>query len=257
MDSETVKCFSNSVQELTSAINNLKSELVKSSEKCNDLEEKCGNLEQYSRITNIIISNVPVNNSVTLETRACNILNKYVSPPIEPTDIGLSCFVAIYVALFALKLRQTYVRLAQNDTKPCLKRKNKWHYFFCILNEGRLTPLHLRQHFRTPNPRRVCQNGFMAPINLESFLTFPFVKHLEKTFLCTFPCSANFTIQVIFGIREGNAKRPNARLKCTLDPSTPAALLDYVEQTIRNKTRNLIVMPNDQTSISVSLCTNY
>ena len=130
MDSETVKCFSNSVQELTSAINNLKSELVKSSEKCNDLEEKCGNLEQYSRITNIIISNVLVNNSVTLETRACNILNKYVSPPIEPTDIGLSCFVAIYVALFALKLRQTYVRLAQNDTKPYLKRKNKWHYFF-------------------------------------------------------------------------------------------------------------------------------
>ena len=87
IDPETMKCLNNSVQELTSAVNKLQLELVKSSDKCNDLEEKCDNLEQYSRRTNIIISNVPLNNSVTLETQVCNILNEYVSPPIEPADI--------------------------------------------------------------------------------------------------------------------------------------------------------------------------
>ena len=59
-DPEAMKCLNNSVQELTSAVNKLQSELVKSSDKCNDFEEKCDNLEQYSRRTNIIISNVPI-----------------------------------------------------------------------------------------------------------------------------------------------------------------------------------------------------
>ena len=87
IDPETVKCLNDSVQKLTSAVNKLQTELAKSTEKCTTLEEKCDDLEQYSRRTNIIISNVPVNNSVTLETQVCNILNAYVTPPVEPTDI--------------------------------------------------------------------------------------------------------------------------------------------------------------------------
>ena len=84
---ETMKCLNNSVQELTSAVNKLQSELVKSSDKCNDLEEKCDNQEQCSRRTIIIISNGSIYNSLTLETQVCNILNEYVSPPIEPAGI--------------------------------------------------------------------------------------------------------------------------------------------------------------------------
>ena len=87
IDSNTVKSLNDSVQQLTTAVNKLQSELAKSSEKCNNLEEKCDDLEQYSRRSNIIISNVPVNNTIALETQVCNILNKYVTPPIEPTDI--------------------------------------------------------------------------------------------------------------------------------------------------------------------------
>ena len=87
IDPETMKCLNNSVQELTSAVNKLQSERVKFSDKCNDLEEKCDNLEQYFRRTNILISNVSIKNSATLETQVCNILNEYAHPPIEPTDI--------------------------------------------------------------------------------------------------------------------------------------------------------------------------
>ena len=87
IDPETVKCLNDSVQKLTSAVNKLQIELAESTEKCTTLEEKCDDLEQCSKRTNIIISNVPVNNSVTLETQVCNILNPYVTPPVEPTDV--------------------------------------------------------------------------------------------------------------------------------------------------------------------------
>ena len=86
-DSDTMKCLNNSVKQLTTAVNKLQSELANSTQKCATLEEKCDDLEQYSRRTNIIISNVPVNNNIALETQVCNILNDYVTPPIEPTDI--------------------------------------------------------------------------------------------------------------------------------------------------------------------------
>ena len=86
-DSDTMKILNNSVKELTTAVNKLQSELASSTKKCSSLQEKCDDLEQYSRRTNIIISNVPVNNNIALETQVCNILNGYVTPPIEPTDI--------------------------------------------------------------------------------------------------------------------------------------------------------------------------
>ena len=86
-DSDTMKRLNNSVKQLTTAVNKLQSEVANSTKKCTTLEEKCDDLEQYSRRTNIIISNVPVNKNIALETQVCNILNDYVTPPLEPTDI--------------------------------------------------------------------------------------------------------------------------------------------------------------------------
>ena len=86
-DSDTMKILNNSVKELTTAVNILQPELASSTKKCSSLEEKCDDLEQYSRRTNIIISNVPVNNNIALETQVCIILNGYVTPPIEPSYI--------------------------------------------------------------------------------------------------------------------------------------------------------------------------
>ena len=68
------------MEKLAVAVSKLNSDLVTSNQKCDDLE-------QNSRRNNIIISNVPVNDSSTLETQVCNILNDYVTPPLEPTDI--------------------------------------------------------------------------------------------------------------------------------------------------------------------------
>ena len=87
IDSETIKSLNDSVQKLTVVVDKLQTELAKSSEKCNVLEDKCDDLEQYSRRSNIIISNAAIDNSVTLEIQVCNILNEYVTPPVEPTDI--------------------------------------------------------------------------------------------------------------------------------------------------------------------------
>ena len=72
--------LAHSMEKLAVAVSKLNSDLVSSNQKCDDLE-------QYSRRNNIIISNVPVKDSSTLETQVCNILNDYVTPPLEPTDI--------------------------------------------------------------------------------------------------------------------------------------------------------------------------
>ena len=68
------------MEKLAVAVSKLSSDLVTSNQKCDDLE-------QYSRRNNIIISNVTANDSSTLETQVCNILNDYVTPPLELTDI--------------------------------------------------------------------------------------------------------------------------------------------------------------------------
>ena len=68
------------MEKLAFAVTKLNAELVTSNQRCDDLK-------QYSRRNNIIVSNVPVNGSSSLETQVCNMLNDYVTPPIEPTEI--------------------------------------------------------------------------------------------------------------------------------------------------------------------------
>ena len=77
---QTATNLAQSVEKLTVAVTKLNNDLVTSNQRCDDLE-------QYSRRNNIIISNVPVNTSTSLETQVCNIVNDYVSSPIVPTDI--------------------------------------------------------------------------------------------------------------------------------------------------------------------------
>lgn len=76
----TATTLAQSMEKLAVAVSKLNTDLAKSNQRCDDLE-------QYSRRNNIIISNVPVNYSSTLESQVCNIVNNYVTTPIEPTDI--------------------------------------------------------------------------------------------------------------------------------------------------------------------------
>ena len=77
---QTATSLSQSVEKLEFAVTKLNAELVTSHQRCDDLE-------QYSKRKTIIVSNVPVNGSSSLETQVCNMLNEYVTPPIEPTEI--------------------------------------------------------------------------------------------------------------------------------------------------------------------------
>ena len=76
---QTATSLSQSVEKLEFAVTKLNAELVTSHQRCDDLE-------QYSKRNNIIVSNVPVNGSSSLETQVCNMLNEHVTPPIEPTE---------------------------------------------------------------------------------------------------------------------------------------------------------------------------
>ena len=68
------------MEKLAFAVTKLIAELVTSHQRCEDLE-------QYNRRNDIIVSNFPVNGSSSLETQVCNMLNDYVTSPIEPTEI--------------------------------------------------------------------------------------------------------------------------------------------------------------------------
>ena len=62
------------------AVNELKTELKSSTQRCDDLE-------QYSRRNNIIIANVPESEVTSTEGQVVNILNDYVDEAITPNDI--------------------------------------------------------------------------------------------------------------------------------------------------------------------------
>ena len=64
------KGFIDTIQELTKAVNELKTELKSSTQRCDDLE-------QYSRRNNIIISGIPVSEVTSTETQVVNMLNAY------------------------------------------------------------------------------------------------------------------------------------------------------------------------------------
>ena len=72
--------FISTIQELTSAVNELKTELKSSAQRCDDLD-------QYSRRNNIVIAGVPESEQTSTETQVINILNDYVDEPITPNDI--------------------------------------------------------------------------------------------------------------------------------------------------------------------------
>ena len=80
VSAQTATSLSQSVEKLAFAVTKLNAELITSHQRCEDLE-------QYSRRNDIIVSYVPVNGSSSLETQVCNMLNDYVTPPIEPTEI--------------------------------------------------------------------------------------------------------------------------------------------------------------------------
>ena len=80
VSAQTAISLSQSVEKLAFAVTKLNAELITSHQRCEDLE-------QYSRRNDIIVSYVPVNGSSSLETQVCNMLNGYVTPPIEPTEI--------------------------------------------------------------------------------------------------------------------------------------------------------------------------
>ena len=72
--------FMSTIKDLTSAVNELKTELKSSTQRCDDLE-------QYSRRNNIIIANVPESEVTSTEGQVVNILNDYVDEAITPNDI--------------------------------------------------------------------------------------------------------------------------------------------------------------------------
>ena len=80
VSAQTATSLSQSVEKLAFAVTKLNAELITSHQRCEDLE-------QYSRRNDINVSYVPVNGSSSLETQVCNMLNDYVTPPIEPTEI--------------------------------------------------------------------------------------------------------------------------------------------------------------------------
>ena len=68
------------LKELTNAVKELKSELKSSKQRCDELE-------QYSRRNNIIISGIPESDTHTAEDQAINMLNSYVTEPIQYGEI--------------------------------------------------------------------------------------------------------------------------------------------------------------------------
>ena len=76
VSAQTATSLSQSVEKLAFAMTKLNAELITSHQRCEDLE-------QYSRRNDIIVSY----GSSSLETQVCNMLNDYVTPPIEPTEI--------------------------------------------------------------------------------------------------------------------------------------------------------------------------
>ena len=74
------KGFIDTIQELTKAVNELKTELKSSTQRCDDLE-------QYSRRNNIIISGIPVSEVTSTETQVVNMLNAYSGELISHNDI--------------------------------------------------------------------------------------------------------------------------------------------------------------------------
>ena len=74
------KGFIDTIQELTKAVNELKTELKSSTQRCDDLE-------QYSRRNNIIISGIPVSEVTNTETQVVNMLNAYSGELISHNDI--------------------------------------------------------------------------------------------------------------------------------------------------------------------------
>ena len=68
------------LQDLTNVVQELKSELKSSKQRCDELE-------QYSRRNNIIISGVPESEIITTEDQAIKVLNNYVTEPIYYGEI--------------------------------------------------------------------------------------------------------------------------------------------------------------------------
>ena len=75
--SNIAKCFIDTIQGLTQAVNDLKTELKTSAHRCDELE-------QYSRRNNIIISGIPESDHTDTETQVVNFLNDYSGEMIEP-----------------------------------------------------------------------------------------------------------------------------------------------------------------------------
>ena len=68
------------LKELTNVVKELKSELKSSKQRCDELE-------QYSRRNNIIISGIPESDTLSAEDQAINMLNSYVTEPIQYGEI--------------------------------------------------------------------------------------------------------------------------------------------------------------------------
>lgn len=80
IEGNVTKGFINTIQELTKVVNDLKTVLKSSTQRCDDME-------QYSRRNNIIISGIPESEVTSTENQVVNMLNDYRREPISPKYI--------------------------------------------------------------------------------------------------------------------------------------------------------------------------